>query len=94
MNDVVTLWQEMLGETRQEDGWRAGLGSGIKALIVNLRTQFLFSILTPGRELHANKFLSEIVEVLTVSHSGEMERNINPLCDKSSSQYWRNKSWL
>ena len=46
MNDVVTLWQEMLGETRQEDGWRAGLGSGIKALIVNLRTQFLVFILT------------------------------------------------
>ena len=46
MNDVVTLWQEMLGETRQEDGWRACLGSGIKALIVNLRTQFLVFILT------------------------------------------------
>ena len=34
VNDVVTLWQEVLGEARQEDGWRAALGSGIKSLLI------------------------------------------------------------
>ena len=44
-------------------------------VIANLRR--VQSFISPGRELHANKFLSEIVEVLTVSYSGETERNIN-----------------
>ena len=28
---------------------------------------------SPGRELHADELLSEVVEVLTVGHSGERE---------------------
>jgi len=34
VNDVVTLWEEVLGQARQEDGWGAALGSGIKSLLI------------------------------------------------------------
>lgn len=65
MNDVITLWQEVLGEMGKEDGGGVGLTSEVETSN-QLKGEPEAS---PGRELHADQLLSQIVEMLAVGHS-------------------------